>query len=202
MLSLSPVRLTTIALIAAIVVIEGMFAVSVPMVRGDESGTLTVTPPFANSGKTVTVVVDDTSPGTSVLHSAEVSDFTGNPYSMPAGGAAQQHIFRVKNGPIADLNGDGAVDRNDILITLPDVSVNWLNTQNGTFAVTQYIATASPTSFTTTYRSEVVDTTSVEIRSSSDIDGFVMTLLETGPSTNIYTATFATGTATVVTNGP
>ena len=193
-------RFGVLALLTALVLLDGLFIGGVPFVRGDETGTLTVTPPYANSGKTITVVVDDESPATYVLRSDEAADFTGNPYSLPAGPSGQQQIFRVQNGPIADLNRDGAIDKNDILITLTDVTVDWLNTQNGTFAVTTFLATASPTPFTTTYRSEVVDTTTVAVRSSSDIEGFVMTLQETGPSTNIYTATFTTGIATSLTN--
>lgn len=194
------VRILAVALLATLALVEGLFAVSLPVVTGDESGTLSVTPGFANSGKTITVVVDDVSPGTTVLNEFEETDFTGNLYVMPAGSAAQQHIFRVKKSPIADLNGDGIVDRNDILTTLSDVSVDWINTQNGTFAITQFLNTATPTGFTVTYRNDVVDTTPVEVRSSSDIDGFVMTLQETGPSTNIYTAKFVTGTTTSTTN--
>ncbi len=193
-------RTVTLALLAALALVEGLFAVNIPIVTGDESGTLTVTPAFANSGKTITVVVDDVSVGTTELNELEATDFTGNLYSMPAGPAAKQHIFRVKKSPIADLNGDGTVDKSDIVTTLTNVSVDWLNKQTGTFAITQFADTASPSGFTVTYRNDVVDTTTVEIRSSSDIDGFVMTLLETGASTNIYTANFVTGTATSTTN--
>ncbi len=193
-------RLLAIALLASLALAEGMTADRIPVVTGDESGTLTVTPAFANSGKTITVVVDDVSPATTVLNDAEATDFTGNPYSMPAGFAGQQHIFRVKNGPIADRNGDGSVDRDDIVTTLADVNVDWLNVQSGTFAVTQHLETTSAAGFTVTYNHAVVDTTTVEVRSSSDIDGFVLTLQETGPATDLYTATFTTGTETSTTN--
>ncbi len=194
------VRVLALALLATAVLAQGLFAPSVEVVSGDETGTLTVAPAFANSGKTITVVVDDESPATTVLNELEATDFTGNLYSMPAGNAGQQHIYRVKNSPVADLNGDGTVNGDDILTTLSNVSVDWVNTQNGTFAITQFFNTGSPTGFTVTYRHDVIDTTTVEVRSSSDIDGFVMTLQETAASTNIYTATFVTGTATSTTN--
>ena len=196
-------RVAALAALAAFVLIEGMLSVTIPVVNADESGTLTVTPEYANSGKTITVVVDDVSPETTVTNLGESTDFTGNPYSMPAGSAGDQHIFRVQNSPIADFNGDGVVDGSDIAASLPDVAdvtVNWLNVQNGTFSVSQFDDTTDPINFTVTYRHDVVDTTTAEIRSSSDIDGFVMTLRETGPSTNIYTATFETGTETSTTN--
>jgi hypothetical protein len=199
-IALTRTRSLALALITAILLIDGLFAPSPRIALGSEAGTLSVTPQYANSGKTITVVVDDATPGTTILYENESTDFTGNPYSLPVGFAAQQHIYRVKHGPIADSNGDGTVNSADILTSLPNVSLDWINTQNGTFAVTQYVNTSSATPFTVTYRSEVVDTTTVEVRSSSDIDGFVLTLAETGYSTNIYSATFLTGTATVTTN--
>lgn len=193
-------RVFVIAILAVLALADGLFAVNMPAVMGDESGTLTVTPAFANSGKTITAVVDDVSPSTNVLNESEATDFTGNPYSMPPGVAGQQRIYRVKNSPIADLNGDGVINSSDIVTNLSNVNVDWVSTQNGTFAITQFLNTASPTAFTVTYRHDVVDTTTVEVRSSSDIDGFVMTLQETGAATNIYTAQFLTGTATATTN--
>lgn len=201
-LPVKPFRARNIALamLTAMALIEGIFGVNIPVVTGDESGTLTVTPAYANSGKTITVVVDDVSPGSTVLNEFEATDFTGNLYTLPPGSPAQQRIFRVKNSPIADLNSDQIIDGNDIFTTLNDVSVDWINRQNGTFAVTQFLTTAAPIGFTVTYRHDVVDTTTVEVRSSSDINGFVMTLQETGASTNIYTATFVTGTTTSTTN--
>lgn len=197
------VRTTTLLALAAIVVFEGLLNTTIPVVNADDTGTLTVTPGFANSGKTITVVVDDVSPETTVTNTDETADFTGNPYAMPPGNPGDQHIFRVQNSPVADLNGDGKVDSTDIITSLPgqtDVAVNWLNVQNGTFSVSQFDTTTSPTNFTVTYRHDVIDTTTVEIRSSSDIDGFVMTLQETAPSTNIYTGTFKTGEETKTTN--
>ncbi len=204
----SPVRrlrarvqaLALLASLAMFIMFEGILAVNVPVLTADESGTLTVTPAYANVGKTITVVVDDVSPTTTVLYTSEATDFTGNPYSMPAGSPGQQHIFRVKNGPVADMNGDGQLNSSDIVTNLPNVVINWLNTQNGTFSVTQFLTTVSPTSFSVTYRQDVVDTTTVAVRSSADIEGFVMTLQETGQSTDIYTATLVTGTATSTTN--
>ncbi len=193
-------RLSALALLAAFVLIEGLTTGHIPVVTGDETGTLTVTPAFANSGKTITVVVSDESPSTTVLNELEATDFTGNLYSRPAGLAGKQHIFRVKNSPIADLNGDGKTDTNDLLTTLTDTNIDWVSPQNGTFAITQFFDTSTPTGFTVTYRHNVVDKTTVEVRSSSDLDGFVMTLGETGPATNIYTAKFITGTATAKTN--
>ena len=198
--AVTPSRVIPLALVATVLLLDGLFAPAPRIALGSETGTLSVTPGFANVGKTVTVVVDDTTPGTTVLYANEATDFTGNPYSMPAGVAAQQHIYRVKHWPIADSNGDGVVNSSDISTSLPNVAFDWINTQNGTFAVTQYINTSTATPFTVTYRNEVVDTTTVEVRSSSDIDGFVLTLKETDYATNIYTATFLTGTATVTTN--
>ncbi|MDA0676557.1 MAG: hypothetical protein O2788_00950 [Chloroflexi bacterium] len=153
-IALTRKRALALVLITVILMTDGLLAPSPLIVFGSETGTLSVTPDYANSGKTITVVVDDTTPGTTILYENEATDFTGNPYSLPIGTAAQQHIYRMKHGPIADSNGDGTVNSADILTSLVNVSVDWINTQNGTFAVTQYLNTSSATPFTVTYRSD------------------------------------------------
>jgi hypothetical protein len=193
-------RALALGVFALLVLFEGATGQRLPLALSADGGVLSVTPDYANSGKTVTVVIDDPGLGTTTLHQSESTDFTGNPYELPPGGASEQHIFRVKNGPIADYNGDGKIGAGDLAVTAPDVAVNWVNTQNGTFSLTRFIANAAPVQFQVTYRSEVLDTATVAVRSSADIDGFTLTVQETGLATNLFTGTFTTGTATTTAN--
>lgn len=202
----SSTRTGLVAYIAAAVLLgilmlsEGSDSQGLARIYADDSGTLIVTPSHANADTIITVTVDDSSLGTTGLNQNESTDFTGNPYELPPGGASEQHIFRVANGPIADLNGDGLIDGGDIQVTVPNVGLSWVSTQTGTFSVTRFVSNPNPIQFQVTYRNEVMDVATVDVRSSSDIDGFELTLRETGMSTNLFTATFSTGDETSTTN--
>lgn len=165
-------------------------------VFASQIGTLDVTPAHTDLDSTITVSVFDPDLNVTVLREFESTDSTGNPYVLPTGTIGTSTIFKLQNAAVADFNADGTVNAADLQISTAKAGVQWVNKDSGTFQLVHNQTTASTETFTVTYRSEHSDSTTVTLRSPSDPAGFTLTLLETGPISHTFAATFKTGDET------
>ena len=204
---MDPFRLTTGARRAFVAVMLAGIAVLFVLPNADTAavfantrGELLVTPSHSRVGDVLTITVRDADVATTVLNEAEATDFTGNPYVLPPGAAGEEEIFRVQNSPLSDLDGNGAVNVQDIGVTAPGVVISWVSQETGTFALVRGVLNAVPVTFSTSYRHSLVDTVAVKVTSPSDTAGFNLVLKESGPHTQEFAATFKTGASSIVTN--
>jgi hypothetical protein len=168
-------------------------------VFASQVGTLSVSPSHTDLASTVTATVFDPDLNLTVLREFETQDSTGNLYELPIGPLGTATVFKLQNAAVADFNADGSVTAADLQISTSKAIVQWVNKDSGTFQVAHIETVSVKENFTVTYRSEHNDTTTVTLRTASDLLGFTLTLRETTPTSHTFSATFKTGAATVVT---
>ncbi|MSQ41311.1 MAG: hypothetical protein EXR55_06635, partial [Dehalococcoidia bacterium] len=185
--------------------------VTVMPVGAAVAGTVALDKAFINTTGTLTITLTDADLNAAVTQTNEATDFNGAAYSFPftAGNdAGTQQQIRVKKFPILDLGTDVTVNFLDVTDSLLDLEVLAVSANDGLVTVRGKTgeATAAAAAYTLTYKAAEVQKTpslagsgAVRVTSSQDTTGFVIVLMETGPDTGIFKATFKTAAATVTT---
>ncbi len=185
--------------IALTVLVLSSSTVTPKAVAGPNAGVLAFTPAYLKPDSTVTISLTDADLGVGDWHMTE-SAGTSGPYAIPAGPAGTALFATVAQPPIADVTGDRLVTTVDIQSSNPQVSVTSVDGDSGQITVVRGVSSASPTAFTLMYKSDVIESAFVKITSSSDPVGFNLSLRETDPKSNTFTATITVAPATAATN--
>lgn len=121
---------------------------------------------------------------TGVVYSEDVF---GDPFVLPAADEFESFTMFLSNPPIADINGDGLVTGKDVSTSgLTGGKIGSVDVNSGAMSVARHGGIDLRETFSVTYATSIISTTSVEVLGTNSDSAITVILTETSPSSSRF----------------